>query len=884
MTKFLSVLSFFILSLGVFNISYAACGTINLTCTQDLELSWTSTGQRPDSCEVQGGGFFGSDQCNSQSAPGSSNGWVRVPSANIPAGTSQYTFQGVPISGVPPQMVDICTVVKPTNCNPPAGTYAISASPNPVQVCSPATQGLSNIAWSAPAGQNVDVFVNGGLFASSVGPGSQSATWIVPGQSYVFTLRQQNSSTVQATVTVTGTSSGCGGTGGTGVCGDSQVQTPNSQGNNEQCDLGAQNGTSGGTCSATCQNVTPSGGSAWYSCRTPAGPPGTCTNEGTFASQSACQSATGRNCYSTNSCGGVCSSSGTGQYYTCNGTSCDPVPNSSQYATAQECSNAIGQQCRTTSNCDNICGGGSNPNTYRSCATGCAVQTGTCPSGQTCYATTQAGAQQCAQACGLQRYQCAGGCAPCGEPGQPVCGSVSYTTNSCNSMCDSSPNCGLTANPSSATVGQTVSLTLSKAGVSGFGSPAREWDECTVSGPASFSAVVPANQNPWVGQSNSLQSGANTFSANCNYTETFADPFGGDPIVSTQSVQCASVVVTGNANPICGNGVQDTGEQCDDNNTTNGDGCSATCQIENTCGNSVCSGGETCSTCPQDCGACATNDEAACIGNQATIISPSNARVTPGSSFTVFFRFQNIGNTMWTSPTYAVSTTAGTHSPWRTSFGTKVLNPTSIAGLPTFGSTNGYSHVFTAPSGVGSYNLSFVVTKNGSAFNNQCLVNGTGVVQVVNSECSDGIDNDGDTKIDCVSGNEDLGCFPDGNGGGGACNPNDDSEQDNIGANVSITTNPQLVRTGGRSNVRFICDAASWRVSGPQVGNISSSVARDTTSLGCTSANVFCGLQATPSDGTVFPALNIQNKELYTLECGGVSRSASISVIKVNEF
>ncbi len=45
-------------------------------------------------------------------------------------------------------------------------------------------------------------------------------------------------------------------------------------------------------------------------------------------------------------------------------------------------------------------------------------------------------------------------------------------------------------------------------------------------------------------------------------------------------------------------------------------------------------------------------------------------------------------------------------------------------------------------------------------------------------ECRDGIDNDGDSKIDCTVGAEDPGCFPDGRGGGGACNPEDDSELD----------------------------------------------------------------------------------------------------------
>ena len=67
----------------------------------------------------------------------------------------------------------------------------------------------------------------------------------------------------------------------------------------------------------------------------------------------------------------------------------------------------------------------------------------------------------------------------------------------------------------------------------------------------------------------------------------------------------------------CGNANLETGEQCDDGNLKSGDGCSITCQTEvlnnqstttttttSTCGNSVCSSSENCSTCPSDCGVC----------------------------------------------------------------------------------------------------------------------------------------------------------------------------------------------------------------------------------------------------------------------------------------
>lgn len=48
---------------------------------------------------------------------------------------------------------------------------------------------------------------------------------------------------------------------------------------------------------------------------------------------------------------------------------------------------------------------------------------------------------------------------------------------------------------------------------------------------------------------------------------------------------------------VCGNGVVESGETCDDNNTTSGDGCSSACIIESpsaTCGNGVVEAGESC--------------------------------------------------------------------------------------------------------------------------------------------------------------------------------------------------------------------------------------------------------------------------------------------------
>jgi cysteine-rich repeat protein len=46
---------------------------------------------------------------------------------------------------------------------------------------------------------------------------------------------------------------------------------------------------------------------------------------------------------------------------------------------------------------------------------------------------------------------------------------------------------------------------------------------------------------------------------------------------------------------VCGNGIVESGETCDDNNTVNGDGCSNTCKLETAvCGNGIVESGEAC--------------------------------------------------------------------------------------------------------------------------------------------------------------------------------------------------------------------------------------------------------------------------------------------------
>jgi hypothetical protein len=67
--------------------------------------------------------------------------------------------------------------------------------------------------------------------------------------------------------------------------------------------------------------------------------------------------------------------------------------------------------------------------------------------------------------------------------------------------------------------------------------------------------------------------------------------------------------------PICGNGLVEPGEECDDGNTTGGDGCGETCLLDgNVCGNGACDKDENPCNCEEDCplsldGACCTDTD-----------------------------------------------------------------------------------------------------------------------------------------------------------------------------------------------------------------------------------------------------------------------------------
>src|SRR5439155_1423030 len=102
-------------------------------------------------------------------------------------------------------------------------------------------------------------------------------------------------------------------------------------------------------------------------------------------------------------------------------------------------------------------------------------------------------------------------------------------------------------------------------------------------------------------------------------------------------------VLIGKIAHVCGNGVVDLGEQCDDGNLVAGDCCSPTCQFEpagQACANNPCISGSTCdgaaacvggtpNTLPcNDGNACTTAD--ACAGGACTTADPCAGGVCVG--------------------------------------------------------------------------------------------------------------------------------------------------------------------------------------------------------------------------------------------------------------
>ena len=822
----------FVLCLSLFySASYVEADTCPFTasCT-GVFMSWSYTGQVED-CNVTGPGIPGGPRLTSSACSGTD-----VFDANPDGGT--YTFRANDsISGN--TLNTTCQVLPATGCGPTGGgTYTISAAPNPVQICSPQTTGKSLISWTAPSGQAVTVRVPSGVFATGNGSGSQWTTndgtastpgWIVPTSNITFTLHDALGA-LKDSVTVTGTNSGCS-TGGTGYCGDGIVQNPNAvpghPATNEQCDDG--NNVNGDGCSSICQVETPS--PTQYFCQS--------------SMCSACGGTTGVTCpasgtYSTiPACNNACGSTGGTQYYKCSGQAC---VSSGYYPDLDTCiaDNGGAQNCKTTPDCDNQCGSQtqnlyyrcSAPNSGNSCTTSVNVP---CAQGEAgCYSlnSNPNAATQCAQYCGSQQYTCGGsnGCITCGGSGQPACvpGLTFTNLNQCNisAQCQNTPSCSFVASPSSGTVGSTVNLTFSS-------SPGAI--SCQYNRNPNQSASSGTSGMSYSGPSLPLVSGSNVFNAVCNYSG-----FG--------QISCSSGTVTGTtATPVtryqCSGGTGPcTQTTCDPSN----DACiNSTYATQTECENAT------------SCNASAPTLGAACEG----VTIPS--RILVGQTFTVTPSFLNSGTTAWTTSFSAVSSSLN----WSAWNGIVRLVPGTIGQFSTFGP----AYVLTAPSSAGNYSLQFQMRNaSGVAFGSVCQVymSGTPGVDVSDPQCRDGVDNDGDGVTDYI--NNDPGCS----------SADEDDETDPApGATLKISANPQLVRFGGNSEISY--EVGNCKVDDGE-GNLVDGVwelKRDGGSM----SPVISGT-GTTNGPQAYPVYNIQNKTTFTLSCGETTRSATISVIKINEI
>ncbi len=136
---------------------------------------------------------------------------------------------------------------------------------------------------------------------------------------------------------------------------------------------------------------------------------------------------------------------------------------------------------------------------------------------------------------------------------------------------------------------------------------------------------------------------------NCSRIEPVADAFAtlavGTYFIAVEDwlnnapIPAFEVTVRSGAAGVCGNTVLETGEECDDGNTTPGDGCDAVCAIEPICGNGNLEGAEQCddgNTTPGDgCDAACNLETAQTFTAPGGPITYTGAIANPGEFYTV---------------------------------------------------------------------------------------------------------------------------------------------------------------------------------------------------------------------------------------------------------
>ena len=299
---------------------------------------------------------------------------------------------------------------------------------------------------------------------------------------------------------------------------------------------------------------------------------------------------------------------------------------------------------------------------------------------------------------------------------------------------------------------------------------------------------------------------------------------------------------------------------CSDGTQSQSASCSVTPGAPS-CGDAVCNGSETCSSCSADCGVCAPLTLGA-----ACSPTPTVPTLVTNQNFSVNVSFVNTGSKPWNPSSFTYRSNAVSSHPNLDAL-TRTLS-TYVSGTPSSGTFNS-SFAFTAPSRSGTYPLSFRMSENGTLFGaaNACLVNGDGNVEVRNPECSDGVDN-GDVE-DTVGDAGDPGCIT-----SGTYNPNDDDEQDpSLGVVLKVSASPQLVRQSGSSTAKYEVNEC---LTTP--GNVPAAwqFRRDGV--------VIASGTGTSNGERTYSLTNIQAKTILTISCGSTTRTATVSLIKVEEF
>lgn len=268
----------------------------------------------------------------------------------------------------------------------------------------------------------------------------------------------------------------------------------------------------------------------------------------------------------------------------------------------------------------------------------------------------------------------------------------------------------------------------------------------------------------------------------------------------------------------CGNAKQEAGEQCDDGNLFSGDGCSSSCKTEITtttnldCGNNVCNGTETCSTCEKDCGVCATTS--ACgnsvkdSGEECDLGSSKNTNTACATTYGM--------NCSYCSTSCRNITIAGSYcgdntcnSPTETS-----VNCVGDCPLCTQGNTQPCGTTDVGECAFGTQTCS--VQKTWGACTGEIVA----VAENTGTTCSDAKDNDCDALIDCADTNcNGQTCATGKTCQSGSCATSAYTLSVSKSGSGTITSSPSGINCGSTCSYNFNSGASVTLTATPAPGN-----------------------------------------------------------------